>query len=209
MLNRIFGRNKIITYDIDDGMEDVKNDDGTYKRVFVCFPRITKTSEYEKEEILSFEGRMEYNGGLGYTNYFNISEDETVMEVKRTFRADLNEMHILSDKIIKEVEMNKLENAEKFEVLQKQFNKTMIENTEELKNYCDIHCLDYENTDCVKLFKLLHQDSECIVKDEMLVLANKDFSCSDCAPSTWKHVYDSVWNDLCRCKLLGEQSTSN
>ena len=72
--------------------------------------RETKVKEWT--ELCSYEGEPRYNSNWVFRIYktVNISEYETVDIENEIFRADLNEMHLHTNKIVEERDINKEEN---------------------------------------------------------------------------------------------------
>ena len=153
----LFGQNKTITKVIEENKKKIEID-GKEVEVFTTKPRLLNDVEVTWEEMCRWDGEpffnKEYTYPMFYSSLFdklNISENETVEITKKIFRADLGEMHLHSDKVLKEVINNDCE--DKYKRLVKEFNKQMIESNEKLKERCDLYHLSYEDTDCEKLFK--------------------------------------------------------
>ena len=136
--------------------------DGKIKTVYTDKPVVNKTTEIKDwKEICSFKGEPRYNKGhkeLSFLNTINISVDDYVSIIKEVFRADLNELHLFTDKVIEEIDIDKFEADELLVKHIKDFNKTMIESNDVMRDYCDLHCLSYETSDCIKVFNLVFPD---------------------------------------------------
>ncbi len=102
------------------------------------------------------------NGDITFTldtksnhrNCFNLDEKTTVYIESETFRMDLNAVVVNTSKIISEEERSPALDSEIQWLLEKEieaYNKSEIENDTELKDYCDLHNLEYEWTDVNKL----------------------------------------------------------
>ena len=161
----IFGKVNNIKY-------ETKED--TYGR----FELIEKKELDHNEEILRFEGEPYYNSELirygmfyKYINSLNISEDEEVEEEKKIFRADLNEIHIFTNKVLTETsdEEEKARVEEEVRLAAATFNKEKIEGNEDLKRYCDLHKLSYFDTDAVELADLVYGKSKWEIVDGKVV----------------------------------------
>lgn len=173
MITRVFGKKIENVYDVIYNTKQVEDNDGKVKTVYTEKPQINKTRKVrEWSELCSYEGEPRYNNS-GYSivlgcNYINISENETVKIEDEIFRADLNEMHLHTDKIIEEKEVNKEDALSILDGKIKAFNKMMIESNDRLRAYCDLHKLSYEDTDCIELFKLVFPDDKYVIEDGMM-----------------------------------------
>lgn len=164
MKNVIFGENIETTYSVNTNLKNEK-DGSDFKAIYTCKPALVvepKVTSYD--EILSFEGEMRYNKGatdlslfaVGYYKRINISEEEAVNIKKEVFRADLNELHVYTDKVLHNEEIGKEKAEKSFKYHTRMFNRQMIESNEKMKLYCDVNNLSYEKTDCLQLFKLVY-----------------------------------------------------
>ena len=173
MITRVFGKKIENVYDVIYNTKQVEDNDGKVKTVYTEKPQINKTRKVrEWSELCSYEGEPRYNNS-GYSivlgcNYINISENETVKIEDEIFRADLNEMHLHTDKIIEEKEVNKEDALSILDGKIKAFNKMMIESNDRLRAYCDLHKLSYEDTDCIELFKLVFPDDKYVIEDGVM-----------------------------------------
>lgn len=144
------------------------------KAVYTAKPILDCTSNIIKWNILcKYQGQPRYNVNspiqyFNYQNYINISEDETVKIEKEIFRADLNECHLYTDKIVKEIAVNLEEAQLEYEDQIKDFNKEMICSNDKLKSYCDVHNLKYEDTDCLELFKVVYSHGNYTIDNGVL-----------------------------------------
>ena len=172
-ITRIFGINNEVEYIIDNCMENGK---------FIKKPSYSTVKKFlNHEEICSFKGEPYYNDDRtsAYTfldpyhrcKKININENEAVDIVRRTFRADLNEIHLFSDYVVHEEELNFKSEIE-FEVdnLIKEYNKAMIESNEEMLRYAKLHKLFLEDTDCEELFKLVYPNKNYKIEDGKMVV---------------------------------------
>lgn len=177
MITRIFGKVVEYVYSVNCNQKEILDKDGSVKIVYSGKPEIFKTSNVKEwEELCFYKGAPRYNYNvmscMGY-KYLNISETEEVKITKEIFRADLNECHLHSNKIVKEIETGKEEAEEIYEGHVKKFNKAMIESNERLAAYCNLHKLSYENTDCIELFKLVFPDDGYIIEDGVMRVKEK------------------------------------
>ena len=152
----LFGKNKTITKFIEENKKKIERD-GKEVEVFTAKPKLMNKVEVTWEEMFRWDGSPVYNENIAAPIYgiifkrMNISENEFVEIEESIFRADLNELHLHSDKVLKEETNDDCE--DKYKRLVKEFNKQMIESNERLKERCDLYHLSYEDTDCEKLFK--------------------------------------------------------
>ena len=124
----------------------------------------------EWSELCLYKGEPRYNSRIGFALYnnINISENETVSIEEEIFRADLNEMHLHTNKVVEEKDVNKEDALSILEVQIKAFNKMMIESNNRLMAYCDLHKLSYEDTDCIELFKLVFPDDGYVIENGVM-----------------------------------------
>lgn len=172
MKTRLFGKKIENIYDV-----DCKQDNDKIKTVYVGKPVVTKESKVrEWVELCNYDGEPRYNNAFSWTAYkeVNISENETVNVREEIFRADLNEVHVHTEKIVEIIDTKKEEAFAVCESHIKAFNKMMIESNEKLKAYCDLHKLEYEDTDCIELFNLVFPDKEYIIEDGVMKVKRKD-----------------------------------
>ena len=54
------------------------------------------------------------------------------------------------------------------------FNKILISSDEKLKNYCDLHKLDYEKTDVEQVFKVVYPDTKFKFEDNKVIVNKKE-----------------------------------
>ena len=132
------------------------------KGEFLYKPYVAKQSEtIEWEEICSYEGKAR---GCRSESFFTfdphkhiyLSEDEEVIVEKEIFRADLGNYIQYTNKILEEDEGNKASCEEILKTYIKEFNREKIENDSEAKAYCDLHKLNYEDTDYDELMKYIY-----------------------------------------------------
>lgn len=172
MITRVFGKKIENVYDVIYNTKRVEDNDGKMKTVYTAKPQINKTRKIrEWSELCSYEGEPKYNSvcflGFGY-HEINISENETVKIENEIFRADLNEMHLRTNKIVEEKDVNKEDALSILDGKIKAFNKMMIESNDRLRAYCDLHKLSYEDTDCIELFKLVFPNDDYVIEDGVM-----------------------------------------
>ena len=171
MKTKILGQIITNKYNVDNKRKEIKNSDGKSKTIYEAKPELKKESEIKWADICEFEGDPRYNNkhlGWYFGRTLNISEDEEVSVDEEIFRADLNELHLRTNKILKEIDLNKEEMEIALNKEMKLFNKEMIEADEKLKSYCILHKLSPEETDCMELFKLVYSKDVCWVTDGAL-----------------------------------------
>ena len=165
-------------YSVNPNTTTIKDELGEEKVVYTAKPVLNKESNTKEwREILHFEGEPRYNKTYGY--YFiwnggdhqslNISEDEKLTIYEEIFRADLNELHLYSDKVMKEIDTNKENSTYEYEAHIEQFNKMMNTSNKAMQDYCDLHGLDYRKADCEKVFSLVYPDKEYEIKDGKMI----------------------------------------
>ena len=121
---------------------------------------IEKTDVIGYEEILRFEGTLEYNekgaSWIFASREINISEDEEVTIEKKIFRADLNETYLYTKKVVEEMsdDAEDAQNALRVEI--EKFNKSIIEKSVKMMSYCKVAGKDPKDVDCIELFKMLY-----------------------------------------------------
>lgn len=153
---------KIVTnyYKLNEGIKDGK---------YVERPNIEKVdSEVEWQEICSYKGeaRTSRSSIWNYMTYIHLSETEEVMVEKQIFRVDLGDYFQYTDKIIREISKSSHKNLTypdlqyNLDLLLKDYNKDMIENDDQAKAYCDLHKLNYEETDYDELLKVMGRDDK-------------------------------------------------
>lgn len=176
MKTRIFGKKIGNIYEVDHNWKQIEDNDGEIKTVYTDKPSINKTRKVKEwSELCSYEGEPRYNSYIGFAlyNQINISENETVTIEEEVFRADLNEMHLHTNKVVEEKDINKEDALSILEGQIKAFNKMMIESNNRLMTYCDLHKLSYEDTDCIELFKLVFPDDEYVIEDGVMKVKEK------------------------------------
>ena len=197
-------------YEVDHKWKEIIDSNGKLKTVYTAKPTITKNrNTKEWKEICSFKGEPRYNNQHDYFklkvayvggNYveLNISETETVTVHEEIFRADLNELHLHTGKVIKETDVNKEEALSTVETQIKAFNKMMIESNSQLMAYCNLHKLSYEDTDCIELFKLVFPGKEYEIIDGVMKVkeyccgalkAARDYTAYDCTTAISSSTY--------------------
>ena len=125
------------------------------------------------EEILSYEGKPQYHTTdwyfITHSRYgkINISANEEVGIEKQIFRADLGDWIQYTDKVLDKKDNLKKCEKELASIL-RLYNTQKIEANPKAKSYCDIHKLDYAETDYEELMEIIDPDS-CEV---MVQLAN-------------------------------------
>ena len=187
MKTRVFGKKIENIYDVIHNWKQIEDNDGEIKTVYTDKPSINKIRKVKEwSELCSYEGEPRYNSQrsswlgtdfgaslFGSFNQINISENETVVIEEEIFRADLNEMHLHTNKIVEEKDVNKDDALSILEAQIKAFNKMMIESNNRLMTYCDLHKLSYEDTDCIELFKLVFPDDEYVIEDGVMKVKEK------------------------------------
>lgn len=164
----VLGKKIENVYTISTNNKVVNGKNGGSELIYTDKPKLNKLVEIVGwVEICSFEGEPHYNSGTIRSFYenINISEDETVDVTEKVFRADLNELHLRTNKIVEETDCGKEEITADFAERLKDFNTAMIESNEKLKTYCDVHKLDYGETDAIELFGIVFPGKKYKIED--------------------------------------------
>ena len=176
----VFGKIIEKRHEIDAKVKTIE-EDGNKKIVYTAKPEKKVTEEIVGyKEILRFDGEPRYNsrdflwGVSSYHGEFNINEDEVVKIEKEIFRADLNEMHLRTYKVLETRELYKDEIENVHQTYVEDFNEQMIVSNERMKSYCDLHKLAYGETDAIELFKLVYPEEEYEIKDGKMIVKEKD-----------------------------------
>ena len=176
MITRVFGKKIENFYEVLHNWKQVEDDNGEIRTVYTDKPTINKARKVKEWcELCSYEGEPRYNSHNGWALYnnINISENETVAIEEEIFRSDLNEMHLHTNKVVEEKDINKEDALSILEAQIKAFNKMMIESNNRLMAYCDLHKLSYEDTDCIELFKLVFPDDEYVIENGVMKVKGK------------------------------------
>lgn len=177
----ILGKKIENVYEVNHNWKTIGDGNSGVKTVYTGKPTLVMIPHIKEwSEICSYDGEPRYNSGSNYMfgtmfskNQINISEDETVTVNKEIFRADLNEVHLETDKVLEEVDINKGESEEILAEQIRAFNSMMITSNEKLKVYCDIHNLAYEDTDAIELFKIVFPDEKYEIVDGVMKVKKK------------------------------------
>ena len=113
--------------------------------------------EVEYEEILSYDG--EHHSYLGE---IYISEDEAVAITKTIFRADLGDWYQYTYKVLEE-KNNEADLEDELKEELKLYNIQKIMGNDKAKAYCDLHKLDYSETDYDELLKIVGSNESYVV----------------------------------------------
>lgn len=178
MKTKVFGKVIENNYSVIYNSKQIEDENGNVKTVYTDKPMILKGQTVKEWiELCSYKGEPRYNSNnrcmlYGY-RHFNIAENETVRTEEEIFRADINEMHLHTDKVVEERDIDKENALSILDGQVREFNKMMIESNDRLKAYCDLHKLSYEDTDCIELFKLVFPDDEYVIQDGIMKVKEK------------------------------------
>lgn len=193
----LFGKVMQNIYELNYKQKEIKDDKGEAKTVYTGKPEVTKKQKIQEwTELCSYKGEPKYNSRA--VNVFfarhtvNISENESVIIENEIFRADLNEMHLHTDKVIEEIDINKEESLSICAEHIKAFNKMMIESNDKLMSYCDLHKLSYEDTDCIELFKLIFPDDDYIIINGIMKVRDNRISSVAIKPFAYEELIGST-----------------
>lgn len=168
----LMGHCQFFTYELVENREKIIVPGSNIGKYVYCGkPYISESVNIKWEKFLSYEGTPYYNFDnniFGFKSSVNISENETVDILKGIFRADLGDYFLYTTKILGTDYGNKDAIELKYQRELARFNREMIESNEQLKRYCDINKLNYEETDCIELFMLLNPDSFYVFENGVL-----------------------------------------
>lgn len=163
MITRIKGKDITNFYSVKTNKTTKTVSDNELKTIYTARPELVKEAKVEWKEICSFEGEMSYDETYNYyftlsSKTIHISEDEKVNVDKVVFRADLNEKHAFTDKVLCELDdpESKFDAEMLFNEELADFNEAMINSNDAMLAYCKLHKLLPEGTDCIELFKLVY-----------------------------------------------------
>lgn len=195
MKSVVLGKVVEIKHILKTNQKTIIDENGKEKLVYTAKPKIKKEkSVAEWREICRFKGEPTWNyehmyswksaymsdGFSDVRNKLNISENEEVAVDKKVFRADLGELHLFTDKVLEEIDIDAVDATEQLHLHTRDFNKQMIESNEKMKSYCDLHGLKYEDSDCKKVFELVYPGKEYkIVDGKMQVLETRTVKLGD------------------------------
>lgn len=178
----LMGQYQFFTYELVENREKIVVPGSNIGKYVYCGkPYISESVNIKWEKILSYEGTPYYNFDnniLGFKNSINISENETVDILKGIFRADLGDYFLYTTEILGTDYGNKDAIELKYQRELARFNREIIESNEQLKRYCDINKLNYEETDCIELFMLLNPDSFYVIENGELKKSSYIFECT-------------------------------
>ena len=204
MKTKVFGKKIENNYIIKSNQKSIQDENGCDKLVFTARPVITKEKKIVGwVELHSFDGQPRYNkygmnivGVLvgSYLNHINLSEDEEVGIEKEIFRADLNEVHLYTNKAVEEIDCNKEYQEAGYNTLIGEFNKQMIESNDKLKSYCEVHKLNPEETDCIELFEIVFPNHNYEIKDGVMREYNKNLCGCYCDTNSNIYAYEPYKN---------------
>lgn len=172
----ILGKKIENLYGVNNNQKTIDDGNGVLKTIYTAKPTLNKVStEKEWVEICSFDGAPRYNSECGNVFFafnskhkINISENESVSIDNEIFRADLNELHLRTDKVVEEIDIDKWEADANLSEQIVAFNEAMITSNEKLKSYCDVHKLSYGHTDAIELFGIVFPDKKYEIIDGVM-----------------------------------------
>lgn len=129
---------------------------------FISKPEMELVDEDVKwEEILSYDAEPQGNGKVGLfdNDYYvfkeiYISEDEKVRANEAYFRADICAWIQKTDKVLEEKD-NKKKLEKELAAAIAEYNTQKIEDNPKAKAYCDLHKLNYAETDYEELMEVI------------------------------------------------------
>ena len=176
----ILGQKIENVYGVNHNWKSVDDGNGNLRTVYTARPTLNKISTIKEwVKICSYNGEPRYNstsslfGGLLTQSQLNISENETVQIKEQIFRADLNEMHLKTNKIVEEIDVDEQEARATLSEQIRAFNAMMITSNDKLQSYCDVHKLSYEDTDAIELFNIVFPNQCYEIKDGVIAPKNE------------------------------------
>lgn len=165
MKTRVFGKEINKYYKVESKTKEI-NTNGIKEKFFIQRPELTvRIEEKRGKQLCEYKGEPKFNLFTGAMSFY-ISENELVNVGSCKFRADLNEWHIITDKITSENEINKEEAKNELEELLCMYNEQIISSDERLTYYCNLHKLKPANTDCEELFDLVYPNCVFYIDDD-------------------------------------------
>lgn len=139
--------------------------------------------------------------GLVVVNKINLSEDEEVTVIQKIYRADLHAYMVHTDKVLSEKDIDKEEAEFKYNKLLAEYNKTMIEDDEELLSYCKVHHLKPEETDYDELAKIVPRKVK-VAQDSLAIAIKADYM------PNWNLNIPDISNSVLTTKIAAVNSIS-
>ena len=143
--------------------ECTRNDDGLIirKPKLIAEETITYAPVIRNSgEVMSVDGEIGSNRSSksiwSLSKRINLSEDTEVEVLKEIYRADLNGYIVYTDFVISIEDVGKCDCEAEINSLIAEYNKAHIEKDEKARTYCDIHKLNYEETDYDELISLIN-----------------------------------------------------
>lgn len=162
------GKNIEVRYKAVIKTKDIGDSKNKKKIVYTDVPRLDKdVKQVGWNDMFTVEGEP-YAKAISEGRVY-ISEDKDARVIKTNYRADLNEIHVFLDVEDNKVELHKSSESEIVDYHKKKFNVMMINSNEKLKAYCDIHKLNYEETDVITLFNIVFPNSTYRIVDGKIV----------------------------------------
>lgn len=156
MTSRILGKKIVNTYYVDNSKDKYGN--------FKARPFMTYDTEIISWEDIIPEINEDIN--LSYdVDSIKISESEEVDIEYRKYRADINTWMYYTDKIVDEIHINEKEAESELITLRAEYNKSIVENDEKMKAYCNLNNLNPETVNVDDLRKILGIESISKYKD--------------------------------------------
>ena len=161
-----------------------KDDDGQYLKKPEM---VLDNKEVEYEEILSYDGEVQRCCIL------YISEGEEVFVERDRFRADLGDWYQYVDKVLEEKD-NKADLEDELKEELKLYNIQKIMGNDKAKAYCDLHKLDYSETDYDELLKIIGNNESYVVslKDVTGITVNKSYFPGITIDESYMNIYSGI-----------------
>lgn len=209
MLTKVKGKVILNKYRVESNLKEIKKDN-KLKTVYTARPTLVKESNIiDWHDICKFNGEFCYNKKYGIPAKeatINISRNESVSIDEEIFRADLNELHLFTNKIVKEIDKHKGLAEEELEENLAKFNEQMIESNERLLSYCKLHKLNPRETDSIELFKLVYGHSNYTITDGVMKETNLNYYVDSISTLTSTVTYNDSVSEVAKYAVSGTVS---
>lgn len=168
------------TYSVVSHAKKVETDDGE-SVVYDAKPELVKEPEVvDWVDLCSFDHEPYFNKAkepyLTFNSYkLNIGDEEVSID-KQTFVANLDELHLFSDKVVEESDDTLGKSLAEIDYAShlSAFNESLIANNEKMKAYCKVHKMDPGETNAIELFKLVYNTEHYVIYDGKIYNTSSD-----------------------------------
>ena len=161
-------------YSVDSRTKEVKDEFGIARTIYEAKPELKKRVEVVGwKDLCSFDHEPIFNEIYGTHSWLDSKcmdiDDEEIRITNKVFVADEDKIHLFSDKIVEETDVDKDVSKVDYNFHIRKFNEMMIESNEKMNAYCKLHKLDLGETDAIELFKLIYPGQEYEIKDGKMI----------------------------------------